>query len=139
MPDDREDLDPPPLYDKCDPLSRTFPPGWRVTRFRRNSVVREGQRKYQCPLCQGWFDHTEFDFLEGDHTWPYSLFGESSWANYDLICGTCNARKSNFIDTTIRLVLGAGEFRKIVCDYLRAKIAQEVIARSNFLDRMLVE
>ncbi|MDZ4685113.1 MAG: HNH endonuclease [Planctomycetaceae bacterium] len=76
-----------------------------------------------CPICRKGFDHTEIEYLQGDHIWPYSLFGESSWANYQLICGSCNARKRDFVEHAIRLVLGDGSFRRIVCGHLEEAVA----------------
>ena len=68
------------------------------------------------------FDHRDIDYLQGDHVWPYSLFGESSWANYQLICGNCNASKSNKLETDVRRVLGDGEFRNMVSRFLCQQI-----------------
>jgi hypothetical protein len=62
------------------------------------------------------------DYLHGDHIWPYSLFGETSWANYQLICGNCNAAKSNRLDSDVRKTLGGGAFRKGVIAFLRQQI-----------------
>ena len=34
MPDNRKEIGDPPFYITCDPLSRTFPPGWKDVCFR---------------------------------------------------------------------------------------------------------
>jgi hypothetical protein len=75
--------------------------------------------------------------LQGDHVWPYSLFGDSSWANYQLICGSCNARKRDFIDSAIRDVLGGGQFRKLVCEYLRQAASTGNLDQSEMTALML--
>lgn len=83
---------------------------------------------YRCPMCQNDFDHSDIDFLEGDHIWPYSMFGETSWENYQLLCGSCNASKKNFMDREIRAALGGGDFRRLVLNYLRSLYEQQKIA-----------
>src|SRR5262245_57806328 len=120
MPENRTVLIPPPQFIPCDPLSRFFPAGWKDYYFRAHGKP-DSQRGYvyQCPACQRAFDHSEIDFLEGDHIWPYSMFGETSWENYQLICGSCNASKRNFLDREIRAALGTGDFRRLIIDQLR--------------------
>jgi 5-methylcytosine-specific restriction endonuclease McrA len=63
--------------------------------------------------------------LQGDHIWPWSLFGETSWQNYQLICGSCNLKKKDKIDNQIRIILGNGEFRNLVKAYLKSKLPAE--------------
>jgi hypothetical protein len=119
MPENSREVGVAPLYITCDPLSRTFPPGWKDVCFRRMARLDDdGIVRYTCPLCCRSFDHRYIDHLQGDHVWPYSLFGESSWANYQLICGNCNASKSNKLETDVRRVLGDGEFRRMVARFL---------------------
>lgn len=139
MSENRHDLDEPPLYFSCDPLARQFPPAWRDIRFRRSALnTAEGELVYYCPICKGAFDHTDIDYLQGDHIWPYSLFGDSSWANYQLICGSCNARKRAFIDDSVRRVLGDGSFRQFVCDYLRKAADDRLINRTEIVALLLI-
>jgi len=74
-------------------------------------------------------------YLHGDHVWPYSLFGETTWDNYQLICGDCNLNKSNRLDIDVRKALGADEFRQRVRDFLREQVdrgalAEDVVVRS---------
>ncbi len=64
----------------------------------------------------------DINYLQGDHVWPYSLFGDTTWANYQLVCGACNAAKSNVLETEIRLALGSGEFRRIVSQFLSERL-----------------
>lgn len=61
-------------------------------------------------------------YLHGDHIWPYSLFGETTWDNYQLICGDCNLNKSNRLDVDVREALGADEFRQRVRDFLMEQV-----------------
>src|SRR5207249_11291117 len=97
---------------------------WKDVWFRRKAVpCDDGIFRYRCPLCRRSFDHSDIGYLQGDHVWPYALCGESSWGNYQLICGSCNASKNAFIDTKIRNLLGAGEFRRMVVEYVRNAVA----------------
>jgi hypothetical protein len=138
MPDNRKEIGDPPLYITCDPLSRTFPPGWKDVCFRRLAHPDDdGIVKYSCPLCDRRFDHRDIDYLQGDHVWPYSLFGESSWANYQLICGNCNASKSNKLETDVRRVLGDGEFRRMVSLFLCQQIETGRLPRDPLLLKTL--
>jgi hypothetical protein len=139
MPEDREVLDEPPLFFPSEPLARQFSKEWRDIRFRRGAKrCADGVLRYECPICERRFDHTEIDFLQGDHIWPYSLFGESSWANYQLICGSCNARKRDFVDRTVRQILGDGSFRRLVCDYLRDAARTGRVSRSDMIRVLLI-
>ena len=138
MPENIAKLDDSPLFIKCDPLSRQFPREWRDIRFRRSSLPNDdGKASYSCPICLLNFDHTEIEFLQGDHIWPYSLFGETSWANYQLICGSCNARKRDFVDRSIRQILGAGKFREQVCDFLRQSVTEGTIEETDLVKLLL--
>jgi hypothetical protein len=139
MPEDIEGVDEPPLFFPCEPLARQFPTEWRDTRFRRSAIrTADGDLLYHCPICKTGFDHTDIDFLQGDHIWPYSLFGETSWANYQLICGSCNSRKRDFIDEAVRRILGEGYFRKAVCYYLRLAAIEGRISRSEMVALLLI-
>lgn len=138
MPEHIEGIDEPPLFFPCDVLARQFPAAWRDIRFRRSATrTPEGQLLYYCPICKAGFDHTDIEYLQGDHIWPYSLFGETSWANYQLICGSCNARKRDFLEDAIRQILGEGRFRKSACDYLRIAANEGRISRTALVTLLL--
>jgi hypothetical protein len=108
-----------PLNFRSDPLARDFPASWKDVLFRRLAKLSsDGLYRYECPMCANSFDHSEITYLQGDHIWPYSLFGETSWANFQLICGKCNLRKSNSIDGEIRKALANGTFRGEIKKYL---------------------
>lgn len=139
MQEDIQSVDEPPLFFPCDPLARQFPTAWRDIRFRRSAKrTTEGINVYSCPICKAGFNHSDIDYLQGDHIWPYSLFGETSWANYQLICGSCNSRKRNFIDDDVRRILGEGSFRKAVCDYLRIATGAGRISRTDMITLLLI-
>jgi hypothetical protein len=93
--------------------------------------------RYRCPICSKEYDHSSIDHLQGDHIWPYSLFGETSWENYQLICGKCNATKKNRLDNEIREVLGAGEFRSMVATFLRKQVQAGLITSDAVLESIL--
>lgn len=123
MPGNPEEVDEAPAFIPCDLRSRTFPPAWKGVWFRRRSRVGDdGVPVYKCPLCGRDFDHSMLDYLQGDHVWPYSLFGETSWSNYQLICGSCNAAKGNRLDGEVRVLLGSGEFRRQVASFLQKQL-----------------
>ncbi len=65
--------------------------------------------------------------------WPYSLFGDTSWANYQLIYGACNVAKSNLLETEIRHALGSGEFRRMVSQFLREEVEAGRLSESSFI------
>lgn len=136
MSGNRKEVGPAPAYITCSPLARTFPPGWKDVWFRRWAKADEaGSVSYACPICQRLFDHRMMSYLHGDHVWPYSLFGETTWDNYQLICGDCNLDKSNRLDVDVRKALGADEFRQRVRDFLREQVergtlAEDVVVRS---------
>lgn len=122
----------------CDPQCRLFPSGWKDYYFRAyGKPDSERVYLYQCPICQQGFDHNEMDLLEGDHIWPYSLFGETSWGNYQLICGSCNASKRNFLDREIRAALSDGDFRRLIIDHLNKLFQQGMIADNAQLRQLL--
>ncbi len=77
---------------------------------------------YTCPICEKKFDFRSFSELQGDHIWPYSLFGETTWENYQLICGKCNKQKGNHLDGDVHRVLGSGKFRELVSMFLQEKV-----------------
>lgn len=77
------------------------------------------------------------EYLQRDHRWPYSLFGETSWPNYQLICGSCNAAKSNRLDSDVRRLLGSGAFRSQVVAYLQKHVEQGTIASDVILKSIL--
>ena len=111
---------------------------WKDVYFRRCSDVdSQGFTFYWCPLCKTKFDHSDIDFLQGDHVWPYSLCGETSWDNYQLVCASCNARKKNFVDNELRSVLGQGQFREMVLDYVAQKIKEKELEHGFGLNDML--
>jgi hypothetical protein len=125
----------PPAHIPSDPLSRSFPPGWKDIWFRtRGNREIDGVWRYTCPICNKKFDHAFIDHLQGDHIWPYSLFGETSWENFQLICGNCNAGKSNFVHTEIRKALGSGMFRNRVATFLKQ---MNVLGHSSILENIL--
>lgn len=134
----RKEIGEPPLYITCDPLARIFPSGWKDVWFRRQAVLDEhGVAHYTCPLCNRRFDHRMINYLQGDHVWPYSLFGETAWSNYQLICGNCNAAKSNRLDRDIRKVLGNGAFRQIVSEFLRKHVDDGTLVKDAVLESIL--
>jgi HNH endonuclease len=134
-----EEIGEPPAYITCEPLSRIFPAGWKDIFFRRLGKRGDnGLISYTCPVCHRKFDHSLIDHLQGDHIWPYSLFGESSWDNYQLICGDCNAAKNNRLNMEVRKVLGAGEFRDIVAAFLRKQIEVGALSEDAVLNSFLL-
>jgi 5-methylcytosine-specific restriction endonuclease McrA len=84
-------------------------------------------------MCANEFDHTAIGYLQGDHIWPYSLFGETSWENYQLICGACNAQKRDLLHRDLREALGSGEFRKLVARFL-----EDLISRGSLADHFVL-
>ncbi len=105
--------------EKGDPLNRDFPLSWKNTFFRRNAIIGpSGNLQFVCPLCQKAFTHKDIDSMHGDHIWPWSLFGDSSWQNYRLLCGECNMSRGNRLNVVIRKCLGSGEFRKILQEFI---------------------
>ena len=102
----------------CNPTARIFPKHLKSTFFRR-ALSGTGKDYYECPICKKHFDHTLVDScLVGDHIWPYSLMGETSEENYQLLCGACNVRKKDFINNEVRKVLGDGSFREMAFNHL---------------------
>ena len=127
-----------PLYITCDPLARDFPSGWKDVWFRRHATRNQDKLpEYECPGCRRHFSHFEIDDLQGDHIWPYSLFGQSTWENYWLLCRWCNARKSNYVAREFRQALGTGEFRKRIVEFLSVHISQQRRERDPILGALL--
>jgi 5-methylcytosine-specific restriction endonuclease McrA len=127
-----------PSHFQCDPVSRYFPPEWKDVWFRRFSQVGEdGIPRYQCPMCKRFFDHSSIGYLQGDHIWPYSMLGETSWENYRLICGRCNIAKSDFIDQKLRRALGHGEFRRLIGSCLQDLVSRSFLEENVVLDDLL--
>jgi 5-methylcytosine-specific restriction endonuclease McrA len=125
-------------YITCDsPLSRSFPDGWKDKVFRERGEYKGGGFYYACPICGSEFDFSSIDYLEGDHIWPYSLFGETTWENYQLICGECNARKGNRLDVQIRKALGKGKFREIISTFLRERVSAGELVEDAILKNIL--
>jgi len=89
--------------------------------------------EYQCPGCRRWFDHSVLDELQADHIWPYSLFGETSWDNYRLLCARCNRKKSNLLDTEVRVALGNKAFREQITIFLREALPHRNTEHDVFL------
>ena len=119
-------------------MAREFPLEWKSIYFGRQAIRGDdGIPRYCCPLCQERFDHSGIDDLAGDHVWPFSLFGETSWENYQLLCVRCNSRKSNFVDKDLRTVLGDGTFRDLVAKVLREQVDKGRLATSAFLKQLL--
>jgi hypothetical protein len=118
-----------PTFFTVDPSARLFPVGWRAIWFRRNARQNEfGSYSYRCPTCSRDFEHADLDQLQGDHVWPYSLFGPTSWSNYQLICGACNLRKRDFLDADVRRALSDEAFRTVVRTYLRDRLDRSALA-----------
>jgi hypothetical protein len=138
MSKDRASIGTAPEFFPADPLARQFPSEWKSIYFRRQALRgQDGVARYRCPLCNGLFDHSDIDSLAGDHIWPYSLCGETSWQNYQLLCSSCNGRKSNFVGIDLRKVLGEGAFRELVTKFLREQVENKRLPLSVFLDQIL--
>ena len=75
--------------------------------------------------------------LQGDHIWPYSLFGETIWSNYQLICGSCNAAKGNRLEGDVRKILGDGEFRRMVREFIQRRVESGDLAADSFIRQLL--
>lgn len=132
-------MDSPPS--SCDPLDRMFPADWKIAWFRRRARVKEGSPYpvITCPICSSDFDFSRLDYLEGDHIWPYSLFGETVWENFQLLCGSCNSRKSNALNTQIRRALSNNSFRGMVASHLASSQSFALSEGDPILQSMLTE
>jgi len=117
----------PPQFIDCNTTRRTFPCEWKSTYFRHYCINKK-VNNYPCPICGDQYDHTRLDYLFGDHIWPYSLMGETSWENYQLLCGSCNGKKKNFINNDLRKILGNGFFRKYIFDYIQEQERDQIIS-----------
>lgn len=116
-----------------DSSTRQFPPEWKDEWFRTRGR-REGKAwLYACPICFVDFNHIDINLLQGDHVWPYSLFGESSKENYQLICAPCNNKKKNFVSHRLRELLGRGEFRSLVVDFLQSSHLQGEVTEEELM------
>lgn len=127
-----------PVSFPSNPLSRIFPSEWKDIWFRRFSKeCADGIPRYECPVCKKLFDHSNIGYLQGDHIWPYSMCGETSWANYRLICGSCNASKRDYIDQSIRKALGNVEFRRLVAKFILELLSQGKLSSHIILEDIL--
>jgi hypothetical protein len=127
-------MDKPPS--NCNPLDRIFPADWKIAWFRRRAKIKDGSPYpvITCPICKSDFDFTRLDFLEADHIWPYSLFGETIWENFQLLCGSCNSRKSNALNSHVRLALSNSIFRKMIASHLRSSPELAVLEGDAMFD-----
>jgi 5-methylcytosine-specific restriction endonuclease McrA len=78
----------------CNPKARKFPISWKEAYFRLNfNSELEG---YVCPICQRLFRGSKgFKELRADHIHPFSKGGLTTWDNLQLLCISCNSKKSN--------------------------------------------
>ncbi|WP_041282688.1 HNH endonuclease [Desulfohalobium retbaense] len=85
-------------FSKCAPEHPIFPVDWKEALFRQLGGPKEG---YICPICKRRFSGPEgFKQLEGDHIIPRAKGGKTTWDNFQLLCISCNRRKSkNLIQT----------------------------------------
>lgn len=85
-----------PLHlSECDPEARTFPTEWKWALYRLRGGITEG---FFCPTCgRRFWGPGQDGFLElhGDHIVPWAKGGRTIWNNLQLLCGSCNLRKSN--------------------------------------------
>ena len=85
---------PPKGLDICDPLQRSFPLSWKQAYFRE--YFKDELGGYICPICIRVFrGHKGFTQLRGDHIYPFSKGGLTTWENLQLLCVGCNSEKSN--------------------------------------------
>ena len=125
-----------PRHYPCEPNTRLFPTQWKSIWFRQNSTVsKDGQREYECPLCSRRFTAHDLEVLQGDHIWPYSLFGATVWDNYRLICSRCNREKGAWLDKEIRTSLSSLAFRYPL--YARPAVAGSVARTTLWWERRL--
>jgi 5-methylcytosine-specific restriction endonuclease McrA len=79
----------------CHLNQRDFPISWKEAYFRQKFNKSKGG--YICPLCNQVFCGLRgFKQLRGDHIIPFSKGGLTIWDNFQLICCSCNSKKSNF-------------------------------------------
>lgn len=79
----------------CDSDARIFPNDWKWAFYRLHGGIKEG---FFCPICKRRFlGHGQqgFSGLHGDHVIPWSKGGKTTWNNLQLLCGSCNSKKSN--------------------------------------------
>ncbi|EGR0694842.1 HNH endonuclease [Vibrio parahaemolyticus] len=88
-------MDKKPSYlSEVNSLAPSFPIDWKETYFRLN-LDRE-TKGYTCPLCSiVFFGPKGFKELHGDHIVPRARGGLTIWENLQLLCGTCNLKKSS--------------------------------------------
>ncbi len=86
----------PAYLEDCDPYIRTFPESWKTAYWRlHGSTIEEG---YECPLCKRKFKaHRGFSELHADHKLAFINGGLTTWENLQLLCGSCNLKKSKSI------------------------------------------
>lgn len=85
-----------PIYlPEVDPYSRFFPSTWKTAYWRLNGgLSNEG---YQCPMCdQRFIGSKGFSRLQADHKTAFVAGGLTVWSNMQLLCVTCNTKKSFF-------------------------------------------
>lgn len=130
----------PPSLHPCDPHTRVFPAAWKAVWFRQHARTLDGDvyPSYECPRCRRRFNYESLDSLEGDHVWPYSLFGATTWTNYQLLCSRCNLEKSNRLSTSLRSLLSGDDFREVLRGFLRSRCAPEEIANDVMLRELLM-
>jgi 5-methylcytosine-specific restriction endonuclease McrA len=83
-----------PVYlSEIDPTQRFFPSSWKTAYWRLNGGL--SKKGYQCPGCLKRFKGSEgFLRLQADHKKAYALGGSSIWENMQLLCNSCNNKKS---------------------------------------------
>jgi 5-methylcytosine-specific restriction endonuclease McrA len=89
----------PPYLPDCDPETRVFPWEWKWALYRFSRGTSEG---FQCPICKRTFSGPErggFAELHGDHIIPWTMGGRTTWDNLQLLCGSCNLRKSSSVES----------------------------------------
>ena len=83
----------PAFLDQAHPRARMFPASWRDAAIRE--VYDKAAGGVVCPHCTGVFRRpAELRRLQGDHVIPWSRGGLTTWANLQLLCGSCNLRKN---------------------------------------------
>lgn len=130
----KQELGSPPDEFPHDPTTANFPSEWKDVAWRRLAGARG---EIECPICSQILTYAEFRHIHMDHFWPRSLMGDSSWHNLRLLCADCNVRRSNFIESELRLSLAKGPFRKLVSEYLASELSIGNLTSSIFLEELL--